>query len=90
MATVTAAIVTSITLFSILGQLRQQADLARAANSQSFVNISSEFLLHLANDPVLAELWQKGAEYEQSSVAQKAQYRALVQWWLNFFENLLY
>jgi hypothetical protein len=90
LATVAAAIVTAITLFSILWQLRQQAELARAANSQSFVNISSEFLLHLANDPILAELWQRGAEYESFTIAQKAQYRALVQWWLNFFENLLY
>ena len=90
LATVAAALVTAITLLGISWQLRLQANLARAANSQAFVNMSSEFLLNLAGDVRLAELWQRGAEYRDLGTAERAQYRALIQWWLNFFENLLY
>ena len=90
LATVGSSVVAAVTLIGISSQLRQQAALARAANSQSFVSISSEFLLQIASDATLSDLWQKGAFYESLGVVEKTRYRSLVQWWLNFFENLLY
>jgi hypothetical protein len=78
-------------------QLKQQADqaklqtqLAKAANSQSFVNISSEFVLSVGSDCKLMKFWYSfGATYEaEIDEDKKAQYRYLVQWWLNFYENV--
>ena len=98
LATVAATVVGTASLVAIAvqlqqqaNQLKQQAQLARAANSQAFVNVSSEFTLNVTLDKELSELWHiKGAQYDALGEVDKARYRYLVQWWLTFFENLQY
>lgn len=91
LATVGGTLVGAATLITIAVQLNHQTRLAKAANSQSFVSISSEFVLFISAHPALMELWQtKGKTYEQLPPVEQFQYRYLVQWWLNFYENIQY
>jgi hypothetical protein len=89
LATVAGVLIASATLISIAFQQHEQGKLARANNSQSFVAVSSDFVLKIAGDEALADLWLlQGASYETLAPVKQAQYRYLVQWWLNFYENI--
>ncbi|HEX9941820.1 MAG TPA: hypothetical protein VGG03_07375 [Thermoanaerobaculia bacterium] len=91
LATIGGTLVGAATLISIAVQLNQQTRLARAVNSQSFVSISSEFVLNISGSDELTELWYfKGETYETLTPVKQARYRYLVQWWLTFYENLQY
>ena len=71
--------------------VRQQAELARAANSQSFVGASSSFVLTVGGNADLMDLYKSGGErFETLRDEKQAQYRYLVGWWLTFYENVLY
>lgn len=90
-ATVCGVLLGLTTLFFIAKQLRYQARLARAANSQALVALSSQFVLQVAQSAELAKLWLlDGERYDQLSDDHRAQYRYLASWWLTFFENVEY
>jgi hypothetical protein len=72
-------------------QLEQQSNLARATNSQSLVATSSNFVLMVATNQVLLDLYRTGGEnYSTLDPSQKAQFRYLIVWWLTFYENVVY
>jgi hypothetical protein len=72
-------------------QAELQTRLAKASNSQSFVSISSNFVLSVASNADLMAFWQNtGATYDTATDDVKARYAYLVQWWLTFYENLVH
>jgi hypothetical protein len=91
LASIFASVAVGISLLFIATQLRQQNKLARASNSQSFVNASSDFVLEIASDCQLMKLYATGgARFEQLTADEQAQYSYLVSWWLTFYENVVY
>jgi hypothetical protein len=72
-------------------QLRQQTLLARAANAQSLVELSSPFNLQLIQDPKMAEYWVHGAErYSSFDQVEQYRYKSLLIWWLILHENIFF
>ena len=72
-------------------QLRQQTLLAKAANAQSLVELSSPFNLQLIQDPKMAEYWVHGAErYPGFDEVEKYRYKSLLIWWLILHENIFF
>jgi hypothetical protein len=72
-------------------QLEQQSNLARATNSQSLVATSSNFVLVVAANQVLLDLYRTGGEnYSTLGGSEQAQFRYLIVWWLTFYENVVY
>jgi len=78
-------------LLFIAFQFNLQSRLAKAANSQSFVNVASNFVLTVAANKELMEFYQSAKDnFQDLSLSDQARYRYLVTWWLTFYENLLY
>jgi hypothetical protein len=72
-------------------QLRQQTLLARVANTQSLVELSSPFNLQLIQDPKMAEYWVHGAEqYQNFDPVEQYRYKSLLIWWLILHENIFF
>jgi hypothetical protein len=72
-------------------QIRLQTDLARAANTQALVDLSSPFHIDLVKDPQMAKLWVEGAEeFESYCKVDKFRYETLLFWWLILHENVYY
>lgn len=91
LATIGGTVIGAITLISIAVQLRQQTKLARAANSQSFLDKSSTFTLSLLEDNGLLSLWRDGGmNYSSLSSENQSKYKHLLSWWLTFYENMYY
>lgn len=83
--------VIAISVIFIWLQLRRQTRLARVANTQALVEISSPFILELIRDPAVAGLWINGArDYDTFDAVKQYQYRSLLVWWLIFQENVFY
>nr|AAP58626.1 hypothetical protein [uncultured Acidobacteriota bacterium] len=86
-----ASIAVVVSLLFIAFQVKQQTRLARAANSQAFVNIQSDFVLAAGSNQSLMEFYQTGGEkFETLDPSEQARYRYLVAWWLTFYENVQY
>src|SRR5262245_3998196 len=72
-------------------QLNLQTELAKAANTQALVGLSSPFNISLIQDPQLAKLWIEGAEeFESYGNLDKFRYENLLFWWLILHENVYY
>jgi hypothetical protein len=72
-------------------QLRQQTRLAKVANTQSLVELSSPFNLQLIQDPQMAEYWVHGAEkYQSFDPVEQYRYKSLLIWWLILHENIFF
>jgi hypothetical protein len=72
-------------------QIRLQTELAKAANTQALVGLSSPFNIELVKDAQMAKLWVEGAEeFERYSKADKFRYQTLLFWWLILHENVYY
>lgn len=72
-------------------QLSQQTELARVANTQALVALSSPFNLELAKSESLAELWAVDAvAWSKLKPNQKEQYANMIIWWLVFYENIFF
>jgi len=85
------SIAVGLSLLFIATQLKLQTNLARASNSQSFVNASSSFVLAIGGDAELMKLYDTGGEgYESLGTEKQVQFRYLVGWWLTFYENVVY
>jgi hypothetical protein len=83
--------VIAVSVVFIWLQLRRQTRLARVANTQALVEISSPFNLELIKDPAIAALWINGArDYETFDEVKQYQYRSLLIWRLIFQENVFY
>ena len=91
LAQIFASFAVGISLLFIATQIRLQTQLARGANSQSFVNACSNFVLAVGCNDTIMKLYATGGEgFEVLTEAEKAQYRYLVGWWLTFYENVVY
>jgi hypothetical protein len=72
-------------------QLNLQTELAKSANTQALVGLSSPFNLDLIKDSQMAKLWVEGAEeFESYSKIDKFRYENLLFWWLILHENVYY
>jgi hypothetical protein len=72
-------------------QLSLQTELAKAANTQALVGLSSPFNIDLIKDPQMAKFWIEGAEeFESYSKVDKFRYETLLFWWLILHENVYY
>jgi hypothetical protein len=72
-------------------QITLQTELAKAANTQSLVGLSSPFNLDLIKDPQMAKLWLEGAEeFENYSKIDMFRFENLLFWWLILHENVYY
>jgi hypothetical protein len=91
LAQIFGSLAVGISLVFIAKQVQLQTQLARGANSQSLVNVCSNFVLAVGCSDNLMELYATGGErFESLTDTQKAQYRYLVTWWLTFYENVVY
>src|SRR5262245_6729404 len=72
-------------------QLNFQTDLAKAANTQALVSLSSPFNISLIQHPQIAKLWIEGAEdFESYGKIDRFRYETLLFWWLILHENVYY
>lgn len=72
-------------------QLELQTNLAKAANTQALVGLSSPFNIELVKDPQMAKFWVEGVdEFENYSKVDKYRYKTLLIWWLILHENVYY
>ena len=85
------AIFVAATALFIWRELRENTRLTRAANIQRLVETSSPFYLQIVQDRHVAELWVKGADdFSRLDDLDKYRFRALINWWLNFHENIYF
>ncbi len=97
-ATIVQTLVVVVSLYFIWRQVQQQTklvtqqtDLARNANVQSLVSLSSPYNLELITDPEMARLWVEGAEkFETYDEVDRFRYKQLLNWWLILHENVFY
>src|SRR5436305_3972494 len=90
-ATIIGVLSIPLSAFFIWLQLRQQTLLAKVANTQSLVELSSPFNLQLIQDPKMAEYWVHGAEqYQSFDPVEQYRYKSLLIWWLILHENIFF
>ena len=88
-ATIIQAILVVASLVLILIQLRQNADLAKAANAHALVEQTGSFNALLIQDKDLTRLWYSYGEGISNQV-EVMQYRDLLVQWLMLHENIYY
>ncbi len=80
-----------VSLGFVFYQLRENARLTRAANTQKLVELTSPFTLQLMQDRGTAELWVHGAQkWDTMDSVDRERYSNLVSWWLIFYANIYY
>ena len=80
-----------ITVLLVLRQLRDNAQLTRAMNSQTLVGLVGPFLLAQVQDRQLAELaFSNTKSYDALDYIDRQRYRTLLVFWLIFYENIYY
>ena len=90
-ATIIEAVFVIVSVWFIWRQLRESTRLARAANAQSLVELSSPFNLQLIQDPEMAWLWVHGArELAAMDEVKRYRYQSLLIWWLILHQNIYY
>lgn len=97
-ATIVQTVVVVISLYFIWRQVQQQTrlitqqtNLARIANVQSLVGLSSPYNLELIKDRDVARFWVEGAEkFETYDEVDKFRHQQLLIWWLILHENVFY
>jgi hypothetical protein len=89
LSTIVQAVLVVISLLFIYFQLRQNTELARAANAQSLVEHAGSFNSMLIQNKDLATLWYShGKDFKNPIDEQR--YRELIVQWLIFHENIYY
>ena len=90
-AIIVQGIVIIVSLGFVFYQLRENARLTRAANTQKLVELTSPFALQLMQDRSTAELWVHGAhKWDTMDSVDRERYTHLVSWWLIFYANIYY
>ena len=90
-AIIVQGIVIIVSLGFVFYQLRENARLTRAANTQKLVELTSPFALQLMQDRSTAELWVHGSQkWETMDSVDRERYSSLVSWWLIFYANIYY
>ena len=89
MAHVIEPFILVVSVYFIWFELREQARFAKASNAQALVKIVSPFHLLLIQDTQVAKLYLKGQDhYSDFSEEEKFQYKRIIAWALNFYENV--
>ena len=90
-ANIISSLALVITAFVVLQELRQTNRLAKAANTETLVSLSSPFNMSLIRDREMAELYVEGAKrFSGMDHVDKFRYRTLLMWWLILHENIYY
>jgi hypothetical protein len=90
-ATIVGVLSIPLSGFFIWLQLRQQTELAKLANAQALVELSSPFNLELIKDPQMAEYWVLGAKnYKNYDEVGQYRFKSLLIWWLILHENIFF
>jgi hypothetical protein len=90
-ATIVGVLSIPLSAFFIWLQLRQQTALAKVANTQALVELSSPFNLDLIRDRKMAEFWVEGAQhYDKYDPVEQYRYKSLLIWWLILHENIFF
>jgi hypothetical protein len=90
-ATIITAVFVIISVWCVWRQLRENTRLARAANAQSLVEISSPFTMGIIHDRGMAELWVRGAhDLAAMDEVDRRRYMSMLSWWLILQENIYY
>ena len=90
-ATIIEAIAVVASIIFIAVQIRQSTMLAKAANVQSLVTLSSPFNLLLAQDRKLAEVWLKGSkQFSKLDDTDKTRYMFLLFHSMTLQEHIFY
>jgi hypothetical protein len=80
-----------ISVLFIWFQIRERNRLTRIANKHTFFQITSPFMMQLAQDRNLAELWFNGIKrYESMDVVDQFRYQQLLFWLLNLYDDMYY
>jgi hypothetical protein len=89
LSTIAQAVLVVVSLIFIWLQVRQNTELAKAANAQALVEHAGSFNAMLIQDKELTRLWYSyGKGLEKSE--DKLRYRDMVVQWLIFHENIYY
>lgn len=83
------AVLILLSLGLIWHQLRQNAEIAKAANAQTLVGHAMSFTALLVQSPDLARLWHSHGPTVQDD-PNEDRYRELLTQWLIFHENIYY
>lgn len=90
-STIIQAVFVAISLYFIWREVRENTRLARAANVQSLVELSSPLNLQLVQDRQMAEFWVLGPEkFAEMDQVDKYRYHSMIVWWLILHENIYY
>jgi hypothetical protein len=88
-ATVVGGIALFVSVVLLIHELRENNRLAKAANTQALVGLSSPFNLALIQDPKMAEFYVLGGQqFAEMNEVDRYRYRSLLMWWLIFHENV--
>jgi hypothetical protein len=91
LATIIGAAALVVSAGLLFHELRINNKLVRAANTQSLVELSSPHHVSLLQDRQLAELFVHGSQkYKDMDEVDRYRYKALLTWWLIFYENIYY
>jgi hypothetical protein len=83
------AVVVVISLIFVVYELRQNRELAKAANTQALTEHAASFNSMLIQDGKLAELWYSfGRELDGATASDRLRYREMLVQWLIFHENI--
>jgi hypothetical protein len=91
LATVVGGFALFVSVILLIFELRTNNRLARAANTQALVGLSSPFNMALVQDRKVAELCIQGAErFHELDEIDQYRYHSLLTWWLILHENIYY
>ena len=80
-AIIVQGVVIIVSLGFVFYQLRENARLTRAANTQKLVELTSPFALQLMQDRSTAELWVHGAHtWDTLDLVDRERYTHVVTW----------
>lgn len=89
LAQVLEAAFVAVSLIFIWRELRTSRLLARAANTRELVEAAAPFYMTMFNSRDSARLWLRGIRGEESLAPDEAfQFRSILNWWNNFYENV--
>jgi hypothetical protein len=90
-ANILEAIFLIISVVFIWLQIRERNRLTRIANKHTFFQLSSPFMMQLAQDRHFAELWFKGIkQYEAMDEVDQFRYHQLLFWLLTLYDDMYY
>lgn len=91
-STIIQAVFVVVSLYLVVKQLRQNTDLAKAANAQALVEHAATLNTLLMQDPELAALWYSRGKVlpDNPSKMHRERYREMLVQWLIFHENIFH